>query len=72
MHILRNLYYYNGKDGKRVTVAELQQSTKECFPDNQQYRQVNEWLKEIYYIRREEERYLEGEIGRLLLTSVIA
>ena len=72
VHILRNLYHYDGNDGKRVTVAELQQSTKECFPNTDQYRQVNIWLQEVYSIRREEERYLEGEIGMLRSALVVA
>ena len=71
VHILRNLYHYNGKDGKRATVAELQQSTKELFPDPEK-RQINEWLNDIYFIRRQEERYLEGEIGRFQSLSLAA
>jgi len=64
VHILRKLYHYSGLDGKPVTVAELEQSTKECFSSADQYRQVNKWLNEIYDMRRQEERFLEGEIGR--------
>ncbi|MCJ1435110.1 hypothetical protein MMC27_004480 [Xylographa pallens] len=69
LHILRNLGDYKGGDGNSITVERLQQSTKECFVNMPRFENAGKHLSEIYHVRKQEERYIRGEIDDS--TSVI-
>ncbi|MCJ1476859.1 hypothetical protein MMC13_005528 [Lambiella insularis] len=70
LHILRKLYNYSGQDGNSVTVDDLQQSTRECFPSSSKYEKARQHLDDIYTTRRLEERYLRGEIDATVFINV--
>jgi hypothetical protein len=64
LHILRNLspHKYHGTDGNAVTANALRQSTKDLPGINAT---VASWLEEIYWVREQEETYLDGGSGML-------
>jgi hypothetical protein len=53
---------YHGTDGNAVTANALRQSTKDLPGINAT---VASWLEEIYWVREQEETYLDGGSGML-------